>query len=211
MARGQEVTSSSRAGRRRGPTRGTPSASSIISSLTMEELRAYCDVPDNIDLTLMEEPDESTMGGEHNFVFFTQEHLATGLRFPVPTLVKQFLHFTRAPPTLVHPNTIQILNRCSVLNLLYQLDLSLVEICFAYFLRIGQGGRMSMSIQDSWLQFVNGLLDSPKMEAKGVILVKGPLDETPGSADLSFDVNRSQSFPSVCRGQVEFEHVRVHI
>ena len=71
MARGHEVTSSSQAGRRRGPTRGMPSASSIISSLTKEKLRAYCDGPDNIDLTLMEESDESTMGGEHNSVFFT--------------------------------------------------------------------------------------------------------------------------------------------
>ena len=94
----------------------------------MEELRAYCDVPDNIDLTLMEEPDESTLGGEINSVFSTREHLVAGLRFPVPALVKQFLHFTRAPPALVHPNTIQILTKCSVLNLLYQLDLSLVEI-----------------------------------------------------------------------------------
>ena len=132
MARGQEVTSSNQAGRRQGPTRGTPSASSIISSLTMEELRAYCDVLDNIDLKLMEEPDESNMGGQHNSVFLTREHLATGLRFPVPALVKQFLHFTRAPPTLVHPTVIWILTKCSVLNLLNQLDLSLVEIYFAY-------------------------------------------------------------------------------
>ena len=143
------MTSSNQAGRRRGPTRGTPSASSIISSLTMEELRAYCDVPDNINLKLMEDPNESTIGGEHNSVFFTQEHLATGLRFSVPALIKQFLHFTRAPPALVHPNTIRILTGCSVLNLLHQLDLSLVKIFFAYSLRIGQGGRMSMSIQDS--------------------------------------------------------------
>ena len=145
MARGQEATSTSQAGRKRGPIRGTPSASSSISSLTMEELRAYCDVPNNIDLKLMEEPDESTMGGEHNAMFFTREHLASGLCFPMPALVKQFLHFTRAPLTLFHPNTIRILTGCSVLNLLYQLDLSLVEICFAYSLRVVQGGRMSMS------------------------------------------------------------------
>ena len=88
MVRGQEVTSSSQVGRRRGPTGGTPSASSVISSLMMEELRAYCDVPDNIDLTLMEEPDESNMGGEHNFVFFTREYLTVGVRFPVLALVK---------------------------------------------------------------------------------------------------------------------------
>ena len=178
-------------GSREKTYRGTPSVSSIILSLTMEELRAYCDVPTNIDLKLMEESDESTMGGEHNAVFFTWEHLVAGLRFHVPAIIKQFLHFTRAPPALIHPNTIRILTECSVLNLLYQLDLSLVEICFAYFLRVAQGGQMSMSTQSSRLQFVNGLLDSPKMEAKGVILVRGPWDETTGSLGLPFDVNRS--------------------
>ena len=119
MARGQEVTSIRQVGRERRPTRWMPSTSSIISSLTMEELRAYCDVPTNIDLKLMEESDESTLGGEHNAVLFTREHLEVGLHFPVLAIVKQFLHFTRAPPTLIHPNTIRILTGCSVLNLLY--------------------------------------------------------------------------------------------
>ena len=70
---------------------------------------------------------------------------------------------------------------------------------------------MSMSAQSSRLQFVNGLPDSPKMEAKGVLLVRGPWDETLGSPGLPFDVNRSQSFPGVCRGQVEFNDVCVYI
>ena len=70
---------------------------------------------------------------------------------------------------------------------------------------------MSMSILDSQLQFMNGLPDSPKMEANGVILVRGPWDETLGSPNLLFDVNRSQSFLGVCRGQVEFKHVHVHV
>ena len=73
MARGQEATFTNQKGRKRKPTWGTPFANRIISSLTVEELRAYCDVPDHIDLKLMEEPDESTMGGEHNVVFFTWE------------------------------------------------------------------------------------------------------------------------------------------
>ena len=176
----------------------------------MEELRAYYDVPSNIDLKLMEEPDESTLGGEHNAVFFTREHLAAGLRFLVPAIVKQFLHFTRALSALIHPNTIRILTGCSVLNLLYQLDLSLVEVCFAYFLRVAQGGRMSMLAQSSRLQFVNGLPNSPKREANGVILVKGPCDETPASPRLPFDVNRSQPFPGLCRRQVEFNNVCTH-
>ena len=33
---------------------------------------AYYEVPDNIDLQLMERTDESTLGGEHNDVFFTR-------------------------------------------------------------------------------------------------------------------------------------------
>ena len=56
---------------------------------------------------------------------------------------------------------------------------------------------MSMSAQSPRLQFVTGLPDSLKTEAKGVILVKGPWDETLGSPDLSFDVNHSMFFPSV--------------
>ena len=119
MKRGEEETSISQAGHKQGPARGTRSASSIVSSLTMEELRAYCEISDNIDLKLMEKPDESTMGGEHNPVFFTREQLAAGLCFLVPALAKQFIHFTQAPPALIHPNTIRILTGCSVLNFLY--------------------------------------------------------------------------------------------
>ena len=197
MTRGEEETSTSQVGRKRGPARGTRSASNIVSSLTMEELRTYCEIPDNIDLKLMEKLDESTMGGEHNAVFFTREQLTVGLRFPVPTLVKQFLHFTQAPSALIHPNTILILTGCSVLNLLYQLDLSLVEIYFIYALKVGQGGRLSMSVRSARLQIVNGLPYLPKMEAKGALLVRGPWDETPGSPGLPFRVNRSQSFPGV--------------
>ena len=198
MTRGEEGTSTSQACRRRGPVRGTRSTSHIVSSLMVEELRSYCEVPENIDLKLMDELDESTLGGEHNAMFFTREQLATGLRFPMPTLVKQFLHFTRAPTALVHPNVIRILIGCSVLNFLYQLDLSLVEICFASLI-LQRGGRLSFSILDSRLQFMNGLLDSPKTKAKEVILVRGPWDETPGSPDLPFYINRLQRFPGVCR------------
>ena len=191
MTRGEEETSTSQAGCKQGPARGTRSASSIFSSLTMEELRTYCEIPDNIDLKLMEKLDKSTMGGEHNAVFFTREQLAAGLRLQVPALVKQFLQFTRAPPALIHPNTIRILTDCSMLNLLYQLDLLLVEICFIYTLKVDQGGRMSISVRNARLQIVNGLPDSPKMEAKGALLVRGPWDETPGSPGLPFRVNRS--------------------
>ena len=157
----------------------------------------YCEVPDNINFQLVDRPDESTLSGEHNGVFFTREHLAAGLRFPVPAIVKQFLHFTRAPSALIHPNVIRILIGSCMLNHLYQLDLTLVELFIIYFLNVGSGGRMSMSVLSPRLQIVNGLPDSPKTEAKGALLVRGPWDETPGSPGLPFNVNRSQSFPSL--------------
>ena len=155
MVRGQEETSTS--GRPGGRPRAKPSTSNIIASMTMKELKVNCEVPDNIDLRLVERADEFTLDGEHNGVFFTREHLAVGLCFPVPAIVKQFLHFTRAPLDLIHLNVIRILVGCFVLNHLYQLNLTLVELFIIYMLNIGSGGRMSMSVLSPRLQIVNGL------------------------------------------------------
>ena len=73
----------------------------------------------------------------------------------------------------------------------------MVEILIIYSLSIGLGGRMSMSVLNPRFQIVNGLLDSPKTEVKGALLVRGPWDETPGSPRLPFNVNRSLSFPGL--------------
>ena len=121
MARGQEETSAGQAGRRRGLSRDTHSASSFISSLSMEELRSYCRIPNDIDFESSDSPAESTIDEKDSVVYFTWEQLAVGLRFPILSLVKQFIHFFRAPPALIHPNVIRILTGYSVLNLLYQL------------------------------------------------------------------------------------------
>ena len=193
MVRGREESFTS--GRPGGRPRSKPSTSNIIASMTMEELKIYCEVPNYIDLRLMERTDESMLGGEHNGMFFTREHLASGLRFPIHAIVKQFLHFTRALQALIHPNVIRILIGTCVLNHLYQLDLTLVELFIFYFLNVGSGGRMSMSILNPRLQIVNGLPDSPKTEAKGALFMRGPWDETPRSPGLPFNVNRSKSFP----------------
>ena len=130
-------------------------------------------------------------------VCFLPKHLAAGLRFPVPAIVKKFLHFTRPPPALIHPNMIRILIGCCVLNHLYRLDLTLVELFIIYLQNIGSGDRLSMSVLSPQLQIVNGLPDSPKTEVKGVLLVRGPWDETMGSPGFPFNVNRSQSFPGL--------------
>ena len=94
MARGQEETSTSQVGHRRGPDRDTSSASSIISSLSMEELRSYCQIPDNIDIKLLDGSAKSTIGEGNGAIYFTRKQLVVGLCFPISSLIKQFLHFS---------------------------------------------------------------------------------------------------------------------
>ena len=62
-------------------------------------------------------------------------------------------------------------------------------------LKLGTEGWLPMSVHSPWLQFVIRLLDSPKTEAKGVVLVKGPWYETLDSLGFPFDVNQSLVFP----------------
>ena len=146
--------------------------------MSLEELRSYCQIPNTINFELLDGLVESTINEENNVMYVTQEQLAVGLRFTISSLVKQFLHFFGVPLALIHKNVIWILTGCSVLNRLYQLDISLVEVCFIYTLKLGRGGWLSMLAQSPRLQFVTGLPDSPKTEAKGVIFVREPWYET---------------------------------
>ena len=144
MMRGQEETSTSQVGRKKGSSQESPTTSSLVSSMSMEELRSFYRVPEGTILELSDWPADSTVGQVDKTVYFTREQFTIGLRFPVSWLVKQFLHVTRAPLALIHPNVFQILMGCSVLNLFYQLDISLAEICFVYMLKLGTEGRLSM-------------------------------------------------------------------
>ena len=196
MARGYKEISTNQAGRKRGTPWETPTVSILVDAISIKELRSFSQVPAVIRLEVSDVTDTPTIGGPDNAVYFTREHFAAGLRFPIPSLVKQFLHFTRAPLALVHPNVFRILMGYSVLNSLYQLDILLVEICFIYTLKLGIGVRLYISAHSPRMQFVIGLPDSPKTEARSV-LVRGLWYETPGSLRLPFDLNQSLYFPSL--------------
>ena len=174
-----------------------PTASSLVVAMSVEELRFFFQVVIDISLKLLDGEAILIVEWADNSVYFTREQFAAGFRFPISLLMKQFLHFTWARPALIHPNVFRILMGCSVLNSLYWLDISLVKICFIYTLKLGIGGRLSMSVHNPRLQFVTGLQNSPKTETKGVVLVKGPLYETLGSPELPFDLNQSLSFPGL--------------
>ena len=97
-----------------------------------------------------------------------------GLRFPLPSLFKQFLHYTKIPPALIHPNVVRVLMGCSVLDMLFSLDLSLLEVLFVYSIKKAKNDIFSLAASIPSLQLVTGLLDSTKGAARGHVLVKGP-------------------------------------
>ena len=92
MARCQEETSTNQVVHMRGPTRELPFASRFVSSVSMEELRSFCQIPDSISLELSNGPATSTVGEADSFVYFTREQFVARLHFPVSSLGKQFLY-----------------------------------------------------------------------------------------------------------------------
>ena len=141
---------------------GNAQVSSLVAAMVVEELRSFSQVPTIIRMEVLDGTSVSTIGGEDNVVYFTREQFSVGLRFPISSLVKQFLHFTKVPPALIHPNVFRVLIGCNVLNFLYQLDILLVEICFIYTLKLRIRGRLSMSAHSPRLQFITRLMYSLK-------------------------------------------------
>ena len=103
----------------RGTPRETPTVSSLVAAMSIEELRLYSQIPTEISLETSNDAATSTIEEAGNAVYFTRQHFVAGLCLPVPSLVKQFLHFTRAPHALIHSNVFWILMGYSVLNSLY--------------------------------------------------------------------------------------------
>ena len=88
MARGQEETSTSQAGHKRGIPRESPTASSLVAAISVEDLRSFCQVPENISLELSDGAAVSNVRGADNAVYFTWEQFIASLCFPILLLVK---------------------------------------------------------------------------------------------------------------------------
>ena len=73
MTRGQEETSTSQVGSRKGSSRESPTASSLVASMSMEELRSFYLVLDGINLEFLDEPSFYTIGQADNVIYFTRE------------------------------------------------------------------------------------------------------------------------------------------
>lgn len=97
-----------------------------------------------------------------------------GSVFPFHPFFKQFLHYTQISLTYIHPNIVRVLMECNILNMLFHLDISLLEVIFIYTIKKSKNDIFSMFAHILSLQLVTGLPNSNKGEAKGHVLVRGP-------------------------------------
>ncbi|KAL6349980.1 hypothetical protein AAG906_002087 [Vitis piasezkii] len=142
--------------------------------LDVKEFRDRFCIPNGVSIELVnEEAAMPTEKGEEKAILFTKEQFNAGLRFPLPALFKEFLHFSQIPPIFIHPNIVRVLMGCSIINMLYNLDLTLLEVFFLYSLKKGKNDIFSMSAHLPSLQVVTELPDSIKGGAKGLVLVRG--------------------------------------
>ncbi|RVX00268.1 hypothetical protein CK203_026649 [Vitis vinifera] len=79
-----------------------------IDKLDVKEFRERFCIPNGVSIDLVnEEAAMPTEKGEENVILFTKEQFNAGLRFPLPALFKEFLHFSQIPPIFIHPNLVR--------------------------------------------------------------------------------------------------------
>ncbi|RVW77944.1 hypothetical protein CK203_048260 [Vitis vinifera] len=145
-----------------------------IDKLNAKEFRERFLIPHDVLIDLVnEEAAMPTEKGGKNAILFTKEQFNAGLRFPLPALFKEFLHFSQIPPIFIHPNLVRVLMGCSIINMLYSLDLTLLELFFVYSLKKAKNDIFSVSAHLPSLQMVTELPDSTKGGAKGLVAVWG--------------------------------------
>lgn len=163
--------------------------------LSEGEFQEHFGIPNGVSVQLLEGDVVPTDKAEDNSICFTKEQFNAGLRLPLPSLFKQFLHCTRIPPALIHPNIVRVLMVCSILDMLFSLDLSLLEIPFVYSIKKAKNDVFSLAASTPSLQLVTGLPDSTKGAARGHVLVKGPWAGLVVHREKEFVPNRSLKVP----------------
>ncbi|KAL6313980.1 hypothetical protein AAG906_011711 [Vitis piasezkii] len=106
----------------------------LIDELFEQEFCVCCYIPNSIFIQLSNEDASSTNRFPHNMI----------------------------PFVFIYPNVLQIPMGCSVLDTLYQLNLSLLEVLFVYTIKMSPKERFSLSTYISSLQFIIRLPYSSK-------------------------------------------------
>lgn len=133
----KDATSTSAAGN--GKNGGRVEASSVCSNskkptelLFEREFREPFYILNGISVHLVDEDPTFIEKEAPSTIFFNKELFNAGLRLPLLSLFKQFLHYTKIPLAFIHPNIVRVLMGCNILDMLFHLDLSLLEVFFVY-------------------------------------------------------------------------------
>ena len=94
---------------------------------------------------------------------------------------------------------VRVLMRCNILNLLFNLVLSLLEVLFIYSIKKLKTDIFSFVACLPSMQLVTSLPDSTKGTAKGHVLVKGLWAGLGMHPDRPFTPNRSLKVPGMVR------------
>ena len=170
-----------------------------MDKLSAKEFHELFCIPNGVSVELADEEAVSTENNEDHVIFFSKEQFNAGLRFPLPSLFKEFLHFTQIPPAYIHPNMVRVLMGCSILNMLFNLDLSLLEVLFIYSIKKLKTDIFSFVACLPSMQLVTNLPDSTKGAAKRHVLVKGVWAGLAVHPDRPFAPNQSLKVPGMTK------------
>ena len=179
-----------------GPS-GAAHAEKFAKKLSVKEFHERFCIPNDVSVELTDGEAVSTEKGDDHAIYFSKEQFNARLRFLLPSLFKEFLHFTQIPPAYIHPNMVRVLMGCNILSLLFNLDLSLLEVLFIYSIKKVKSGIFSFVASLPSLQLVTNLPDSTKGAAKGHVLVKGLWAGLAGHPGRPFAPNQSLKVPSM--------------
>ena len=165
--------------------------------LDVKEYRDRFCIPNGVIVELLndEEVLVLTQKAEKDTIIFSKEQFNAGFRFPLPALFKEFLHFTQISLAFIHPNIVRVLMGCSIINMLYNLDLTLLEVFFVYSLKKVKNDIFSMFAHLPSLQLVTELPDSTKGGAKGHVAVRGAWAGSSGRPGRPISPNYSLVIP----------------
>ena len=134
----KDVASSSAAGQSGKNASGVVYTEKPVDKLNVGQFCERFCIPNDVSVLLVDGEAISTEKFADNAIYFSKEQFNAGLRFALPSLFKEFLHFIQIPPTYIHPNIVRVLMGCNILNMLFNLDLSLLEVLFIYSIKNGK-------------------------------------------------------------------------
>ncbi|RVW70946.1 hypothetical protein CK203_050599 [Vitis vinifera] len=196
MSANKKATSSSSSEQSDKDASGDVHMEKSVDKLNVREFRERFYIPNGVSVQLVDGEAVSTEKSEDNSIFFTNEQFNAGLQFPLPSLFKEFLHFTQIPPAYIHPNIVRVLMGCSILSILFNLDLSLLEVLFIYSIKKGKNDIFSFVASLPSFQLMTSLSDSTKGAARGHVMVKGLWAGLTVHPDRQFAPNQSLKAPS---------------